>query len=341
MLEAFQFIWYLVIGVSVIFYTVLDGFDLGVGCLHLYTKNDRERRVMLNAIGPVWDGNEVWLVIVFGAMLVGFPAVYATLCSVFYTPIMILLAGLMIRAASIEFRSKQESVKWRSFWDVMFSIGSYVIAFLIGVIMGNMITGIPIDAEGIFYGTFWSFFTPYTILVGLMGVAIFVMHGAIYLLMKTEGEMHERVRRLVNPSIGIFIFFYLVTTVSTFFYTPHMIQIMKEIPYLFGVGLLAMVAILYVPFCTSRGKDGTAFIASCASIALLFVLFMLGTYPNMIYSTLNPETNSLTLFNSAADLPTLKVVLIVAAIGVPLVLAYGYWIYRIFRGKVSLDEASY
>jgi len=340
MLEAFQIIWYFVIGASVILYTVLDGFDLGVGCLHLFTRNDEERRIMLNAIGPVWDGNEMWLVIVFGAMFVGFPPVYATICSAFYTLIMILIAGLMIRATAIEFRSKLESKRWRHVWDYMFSIASYVIAFTIGVLMGNLIVGIPIDSDEVFHGTFAGFFTPYPILVGILGVTIFMMHGAIYMLMKTEGEIHKRIRRWVKPTIIIFIVSYITTTVATIFYKPHMIGLMRETPWLFLVGAAAMLAIIFVPTFASRGKDGTAFLFSSASIALLFVLFGLGTYPNMVRSSIDPA-NSLTLYNSAANIATLKVVLTVAAIGLPLVLAYGYWIYRIFRGKVRLDEISY
>ncbi|MCB1115545.1 MAG: cytochrome d ubiquinol oxidase subunit II [Chlamydiia bacterium] len=341
MQELFQFIWYLVIGVSVILYAVLDGFDLGVGCLHPFAKGDKERRLMLNAIGPVWDGNEVWLIIVFGALFVGFPPVYATICSAFYGLIMVLIAGLMIRAVSIEFRSKQESPKWRIFWDGMFSIGSYVIAFTIGLILGNLIEGIPLDHRGEFIGSFWGFFTPYSILVGLFGIAVFVMHGAIYMLMKTEGEMHERVRKWVTPSIVMFIFFYLATTSATLLFKGHMIEVMRKFPYLFGVGACTLLSILAVPCFALRKKDGTAFIFSSLSILFLVVLFGLGTYPNMVRSSVNGGIDSLTLFNSAASFITLKVVLIVAAIGVPMVLGYGYWIYRIFRGKVTLDEASY
>jgi len=339
-LEVFQIIWYCVIGISVIMYTVLDGFDLGVGCLHLFTRSDQERRLMLNAIGPVWDGNEVWLIIVFGAMFVGFPPVYATICSSFYFIIMILLMGLMIRAVAIEFRSKQESIAWRRLWDGMFSIGSYVIAFTLSVLMGNIIVGIPIDQDEIFQGSFAGFFTPYTVLVGILGVTIFMMHGAIYMLMKTEGTMHKRVRRWVNPTIIIFIICYIATTIMTLIYKPHMIDLMRETPALFLVGIFALIAIACVPLFASRGKDGTAFIFSSISIALLFILFGLGTYPIMVRSSLDPSY-SLTLFNSSATAATFKVVLIVAGIGVPMVLAYGYWIYRIFRGKVTIDETSY
>lgn len=341
MQEAFQFIWYLIIGISVILYTVLDGFDLGVGCLHPFARGDNERRLMLNAIGPVWDGNEVWLIIVFGGMFVGFPSVYATICSAFYGLIMILIAGLMIRAVSIEFRSKQRSARWRAFWDGMFSAGSYVIAFIIGLILGNLIVGVPLDHRGEFIGSFWGFFTPYTVLVGVMGVTVFIMHGAIYMLMKTEGKMHERVRRWVNPTIVIFVIFYVATTFATIVFKGHMIEIMRKFPYLFGVGILTLLSIICVPFFAFRKMDGRAFIFSSLSITFLVSLFGLGTYPNMVRSSVNHEVNSLTLFNSAASLPTLKVILIVALIGVPIVLGYGYWIYRIFRGKVTLDEVSY
>ncbi|MGE0197798.1 MAG: cytochrome d ubiquinol oxidase subunit II [Simkaniaceae bacterium] len=340
-LQVFHIIWYLVIGASVIFYTVLDGFDLGVGCLHLFTRKDTERRVMLNAIGPVWDGNEVWLIIIFGGLFVGFPSIYATICSAFYTLIMILIAGLMIRAVAIEFRSKQESPHWRRLWDCLFSVSSYIIAFSIGVIMGNLITGIPLNAEGNFVGTFWDFFTPYTFLVGVMGVAVFTMHGAIYMLMKTEGELHERIRRWVNPSIMVFIILYLLTTFATLLYMPHMTGAMRNVPWLFLVALVSMLMIANVPFCVNRGYDGWAFISSSLSIALLFVLFGIGTYPNMVRSSLDPINCSLDLFSAAASLPTMKVILIVALIGVPLVLAYGWWIYHIFRGKVSIDDMSY
>ena len=339
--EIFQFLWYLVIGFSVIAYAVLDGFDLGVGCLHLFAKGDRQRRLMLNAIGPVWDGNEVWLVIVFGGMFVGFPAVYASICSAFYNLIMILLFGLMIRAVSIEFRSKQQAPRWRFFWDKMFAVASYIIAFLIGVILGNLIVGIPIDAQVEFLGSFWDTFTPYTILVGFMSIAVFAMHGAIYMLMKTEGEMHDRVRQWINPTILLFIILYSITTCVTLFFKGHMLDLMKKFPYLFGVGLLTLLAIVCVPFFVHRKKDGTAFIFSSLSIAFLIALFGLGTYPFMVRSSLNGGSEGLTLFNSAATLPTMKVVLLVALMGIPLVFVYGWWVYRIFRGKVVLDEASY
>jgi len=340
-MAVYEHIWYLVLCASVIFYTVLDGFDLGVGALHLFARNDDERRVFLNAIGPVWDGNEVWLVIIFGGMFAGFPAAYATICEAFYTLIMILLAAVIFRAVAIEFRSKVENPSWRHIWDVIFSIASIVMAFAIGVIMGNLIQGIPLDHEGTFLGNFWGFFTPYTILLGFTSCSLFAMHGAVYLLMKTEGSLHDHIRKWINPSILVFLIFYVSATLATLLYMPHMMATMRTNPYLFIVALAAMLAIANVPRCIHRGWDGWAFLSSSSSIAFLFFLFGIGIYPNLVRSSLEPDAYSLTLFNSAAGESTLKVIFTVACIGVPLVLAYGFWIYRIFSGKVKLGEMSY
>ncbi|WP_420420912.1 cytochrome d ubiquinol oxidase subunit II [Simkania sp.] len=341
MMAIYENIWYLVLCVSVIFYTVLDGFDLGVGALHLFARDDRERRVFLNAIGPVWDGNEVWLIIIFGGMFAGFPAAYATICESFYTLIMILLAAIIFRAVAIEFRSKVEHKKWRFAWDVIFSFSSILMAFIIGVIMANLIQGIPLDQNGDFVGTFGGFFTPYSILLGFTACALFAMHGAVFLLMKTEGTLHDHVRKWINPAIVVFLIFYVMTTLATLMYMPHMLKMMRSAPWLFVVALIAMLAIANVPRCIYKGNDGFAFISSSCCIAFLFFLFGIGIYPNLVRSSINPEHFSLNLYNAGAAASTYKVILTVACIGVPLVLAYGFWIYRIFRGKVTLDDTSY
>lgn len=336
-----ELIWYLVICVSVVFYVILDGFDLGVGCLHLFVKSDRERRLFLNAIGPVWDGNEVWIVIIFGGLLAGFPPVYATLCSSFYTLIMILIAGLMFRAASIEFRSKQPSRRWRQLWDTSFCLASYIIAFCISVMLANLIEGIPIDQTGHFTGSFRDFFTPYTVLIGFTGIFLFMTHGIVYLLMKLEGELQTRLRRWLIPMLALFLIFYATVTTLTLLHRPHMTALMRSMPLLFSIGFFALYAIINIPFWAYRRCYGRAFVSSCSAIALLFALFGLGTFPYMIRSTLDPTRFSLTFFNAASSLATLKIILTIAAIGVPLVIGYGFWIYKIFSGKVALDETSY
>lgn len=334
-------LWYFVIGLSVVFYVVLDGFDLGVGILHLFTRKDEERRVFLNAIGPVWDGNEVWLVIVGGALFAGFPEVYATLFSGFYNLCMILLAGLIFRAVAIEFRSKRESMGWRYTWDAIFSIASLIIAFGVGLTMGNLIEGIPLNENRDFIGTFAFFFTPYPVLVGLFTVSLLAMHGSIYLVMKTEKALQARICGWARKAIGIFIFLYLVTTGATWIQMPHMTQKIRDNPFLILFAIVTLLAILNVLREFKKNHYGFAFISSSASIFFLFCLFGMGTFPNLVRSSLDPEHNSLTFFNSAASPLTLRVLLIIVLIGIPLVLAYGTMVYRIFRGKVKIEPTSY
>ncbi|MCH9613902.1 MAG: Cytochrome bd-I ubiquinol oxidase subunit 2 [Chlamydiia bacterium] len=336
-----QNIWYLVLCISVVFYTVLDGFDIGVGILHPLMKGDTERRTMLNSIGPIWDGNAVWFVIIGGAMFAGFPLAYSTLCSAFYTPIMILLCGTIFRAVAIEFRSKMPSKAWRSFWDYIFFLGSLVIAFVIGVLLANLVTGIPLDSEGVFVGNFWGFFHPYTVLIGLTSISLFAMHGSIFVLLKTEGPIHEKMRTFVPTTIALFCMLFFLTTVATLVHFNHMAHRFVEYPWLILLPLVSMVAIAAIPRFIQHGRDWYAFLASCLSIASAFSLFGVSYYPQMIRSSLDPTNFSITLFNSSANIMTFKVILTVAVIGVPLVLLYGWWIYRIFRGKVQIDPHSY
>jgi cytochrome d ubiquinol oxidase subunit II len=333
-------VWFALVGVLFIGYAILDGFDLGVGALHLFTKGDTERRIMLNAIGPVWDGNEVWLVTGGGALFAAFPEVYATSFSGFYLAMMMLLAGLIFRAIAIEFRSKQPMKWWRQLWDISFSVSSIISSLLIGVALGNIAWGIPLDMEKEFIGSFPGLLHPYALLVGLTTVALFAMHGAIYLVMKTEGALQARIRPWINQTIVIFMIFYAGTTLATLIYVPHMTTNLKAFPALFIIPVLNLLAILNIPREIHHKRDSRAFVSSCAAMAALLVLFGLGVYPNLIIS--NPMTiNSLTIYNAASSLKTLNIMLIMALLGMPLVIAYTISIYWIFRGKVKLDESSY
>ena len=334
-------IWYCVIGVSMIMYTMLDGFDLGVGTLHLLAKNDYQRRIFLNAIGPVWDGNEVWIVIVVGALFAGFPAAYGTILSGFYPLIMVLLAGFIFRAVAIEFRSKGESRRWRQVWDVAFCLSSILVAFVIGLVLGNLIEGVPLNAENDYIGTFPEMFRPYSVLIGVTGVSLFAMHGAIYLTMKTEGETHEVVRSWINGTIILFALCYTTATIETILHRPHMTVAMRQYPVFMAIPLFALLAILNIPRQVRKQNNGWAFISSCASIALLVGLFGIGTYPYLVQSTIDDGVNSLTIYNAASSHNTLVVLLIIVGIGIPLVFAYGIVVYRIFRGKVKLEHMSY
>lgn len=336
-----EFIWFTAFVLLITGYAVLDGFDLGVGMLHLFSKKDVDRRLMLNSIGPVWDGNEVWLVTAGGALFAGFPDVYATLCSAFYLPVMLLLSGLIFRAVAIEFRSKQPMAWWRWMWDIFFCFASFLIAFVLGLIMGNLINGIPLDHAKEYAGTLQDLFNPYALLIGLFTTALFIMHGSIYLMMKTEGDLHERLRGFVNPTIIIFILLYAITTFTTLIYMPHMIENIRERPYFFIVALINILTIANIPRCIHLGQDGRAFISSSINIICLLALYAIGTYPEVIRASNAPETLSLTIYNSASSLKTLQILILMAIIGVPLVISYTIGIYWIFKGKVRLDSRSY
>ncbi|MGC8723005.1 MAG: cytochrome d ubiquinol oxidase subunit II [Acidobacteriota bacterium] len=333
-------IWFLLVGVLLTGYAVLDGFDLGVGALHLLTHTDEERRTMINAIGPVWDGNEVWLVTGGGALFAAFPMVYATVFSGFYLALVLLLVGLIFRAVAIEFRSKQEHAWWRQMWDVSFSVSSILSSLLLGAALGNIAWGVPLDAHYEFAGTFLGLLRPYPLLVGVTTLALFTMHGSIYMVLKTEGAMHNKVRGWVNNAIIFFIICYALTTFTTLLYVPHMTETIKTHPIFFLLPVLNILAIANIPREIYHGRDLRAFLSSCASMAALMALFGVGLFPNIVFSNPNPA-NSLTLYNAASSQKTLGIMLIIACIGVPLVLAYTASIYWVFRGKVRLDAHSY
>ena len=333
-------IWFLLIGALLSGYAILDGFDLGVGMLHLFVKGDKERRIMINSIGPVWDGNEVWLVTGGGALFAAFPHVYATVFSGFYNAFILLLFMLIFRAVAIEFRSKRPMKWWRKMWDVAFSIASFLIAFLMGVALGNIITGIPIGPDKEFTGTFLGLINPYSVLVGITTVALFMMHGAIYSVMKTDGELQTKLRSWVNNTIIFFAIYYVTATMATLIYYPHMVENFRSAPVIFIIALLNMLAIANIPREIFKGREFRAFLSSAVSIAALLLIFAIGIFPNIVYSNPNPEY-SLTIYNAASSEKTLTIMLIIALIGIPFVLAYTISIYWIFRGKVKIDEMSY
>ena len=333
-------VWFILVGVLFTGYAMLDGFDLGVGALHLFTKTDQERRIMINSIGPVWDGNEVWLVTGGGALFAAFPMVYATVFSGFYLAFMLLLAALIFRAVAIEFRSKQPMAWWRKMWDIGFSVGSILSSLLIGVAIGNIAYGVHLDADYEFTGNLLTLLRPYPLIIGITTVALFAMHGSIYVVMKTEGELHDKIRGWVNRCIIIFIGCYATATIATLLYVPHMTNTIKQHPWMFAIAILNMLAIANIPREIHHGRDFNAFFSSCASMIALMTLFGIGMFPNMVFSNPNPE-HSLNIVNAASSQKTLGIMLNIAIIGVPIVLTYTICIYRIFRGKVKLDTMSY
>ncbi len=333
-------IWFVLVGVLFTGYVILDGFDLGVGALHLFTKKDEDRRILLNSIGPVWDGNEVWLVTGGGALFAAFPEVYATVFSGFYLALMLLLCALIFRAVSLEFRSKEPMAWWRSMWDRLFSVGSILASLLLGVALGNIIWGIPLRADREFGGTFLGLLHPYALLIGVTSVALFMMHGAIYLVMKTEGDLQTQVRGWIKPTLIFFTICYVMSTIATLIFVPHMTETFKHVPVLWALPLLNALAIANIPRELHHGREFRAFLSSCAAILALMALFGLGMYPNMVLSNPNPDF-SLNIYNGASSVKTLTIMLIMAGIGMPLVIAYTIVIYRIFRGRVKLGSSSY
>ncbi|MCH9612548.1 MAG: Cytochrome bd-I ubiquinol oxidase subunit 2 [Chlamydiia bacterium] len=339
-LEVLQILAYLVIGTSVTAYIMLDGFDLGVGILQLFARKDEDRRIFLNAIGPVWDGNEVWLVVIAGGLFSAFSAVYAAIFSGFYDLFMIVLAGLIFRAVAIEFRSKMESYFWRNMWDILFSMASIAITFFVGLAIGNLILGVPINAKGVYQGNFGMLFTPFAVFVGVFALSIFAQHGLLYLLMKTEDPLQSYLRRLYPYFYGLYFTLYITVSIWTWFRAPHMLYTMNayKLFYLVPIATILSFIGLGIIFCTAR--YGWAFLTSCFSIATLFITYGIGTFPNMLYSSIDPKY-SMTLYNSSSTYKTLTVFMIIVVIGVPIVLAYTAVIYHLFRGKVKLHGSSY
>jgi cytochrome d ubiquinol oxidase subunit II len=333
-------LWFILLGLLLTGYAILDGFDLGVGILHLAVKNDCDRRILMNSIGPLWDGNEVWLVTFGGALFAAFPIVYATVFSGFYTAFMVLLFALIFRAVSMEFRSKHDSASWRSFWDVSFCLASGLATLLFGVAVGNAMRGMPIGPDMEYHGAFLDLLHPYALLVGLFAVATFAMHGSIYLYLKTEGDLQRRIHEWMWRTFGIFLVFYLFTTIYTLVDIPAATANFRLHPAAWGVVGLNVLAIANIPRAIHQQRPGYAFFSSCATIAALTFLFGVALFPDLVHSTLNPDW-SLTVYNAASSHKTLSIMATIAALGMPFVLAYTSVVYWVFRGKVQLGTLSY
>ncbi|MBI9072681.1 MAG: cytochrome d ubiquinol oxidase subunit II [Melioribacteraceae bacterium] len=334
-------IWFILIAVLIIGYAILDGFDFGVGILHLFAKNENEKRIGINAIAPVWDGNEVWLLTAGGALFAAFPIVYASVFSGFYIAIMLLLVALIFRAVSMEFRGKVESESWRKTWDVAFGIGSTLPPVLFGVAIGNIIRGIPLNANHDFTGTFLSLLNPYAVLVGVLSLVLFTMHGAIYLTMKTEEEHKTRMINII-PTLWIaFVTIYFVVTLYSIFESKFLFDGILSNP-IFWITFPVMIAtIIFIPVFVKSGKFGRAFLCSSITIAAMVTLMAIGLFPNFVPSLNDNLAQSLTIYNASSSQRTLETMLYIALLGMPLVIGYTSFIYRIFKGKVVLNEDSY
>jgi cytochrome d ubiquinol oxidase subunit II len=322
-------------------YVILDGFDLGVGILSPFVaKDDRERRVVLNSIGPVWDGNEVWLVLGGGALFAAFPLVYASLFSGFYMAMMLVLLVLITRTVAVEFRSQRESARWRSTFDWFFFASSFGITLLLGVALGNVIRGLPIDAQGNMSINLLDLLNPYSLVLGVTGVVMLTLHGGIFLTLKVEDAILERVTRLI-PMLMVAFFVLMTITIgwTLLLDTPITTNYSDRI-WIAVFPVLALVAAVTGWRLIRAQQYLQAFLASATMIALLMGAVAAGLYPILLHSSID-SANDLTITNAASAEPTLMVMFVIAMIGIPFVLLYTAGVYYFFRGKVVLDDESY
>jgi len=317
-----------------------DGFDFGVGTLLPFLgKSEDDKRIIVNSVGPLWDGNEVWLITAGGVTFAAFPMVYAVMFSSLYTALMLILFTLILRGVSFEFRGKVDSPRWRKIWDTCIFIGSIAPAILFGVAFGNIFKGIPFDQEGVYHGTLFTLLNPYGLLTGVLFLLLFLQHGAIWLSIRTEDDLHERAVSTANKIwpvlLIVAVIFLVVSKFSTSLYDNYFAH-----PVLFLIVLVTVVALLGIKIFLKKGTYFKAWFSSALTIVGATFFGVIGLFPNLYPSSINPEY-SLTAFNSASSPLTLKIMLTVAIIFVPIVIAYQAWAYNLFKGKVTKEDLAY
>lgn len=334
-------IWFFLVAALLTVYVILDGFDLGAGVLYPFVaRSEGDRHVIRASIGPVWDGNEVWLITGAGALFAAFPMVYATTFSGFYLAIMLVLFGLIVRAVSLEFRHHDSD--WRALWDATFFLGSLVPALLVGVALGNVVRGVPMDQQGNYIGTFWGLLNPYSLLVGATGLLLIVQHGAAWIALKSEGAFHRRALRYRRATFWTFAALALATSVATVIAVPRASDNVFGRPA--GWLFLAIVvggAVLAVVQMHREGGELGSFLGSAAVIVGLAGIAAVGNFPEMIPARDTPAGTSLTVENASSGHLTLLVMLILALLFIPAVLFYTALVYRTFRGKTRVGEIDY
>jgi cytochrome d ubiquinol oxidase subunit II len=333
-------IWFILIFVLLAGYAVLDGFDLGVGVLVLLNRDDRDRRFYINAIGPVWDGNEVWLLTGGGALFAAFPPVYATVFSGFYLALMLVLACLIFRAVAMEFRGKVDSPQWRIVWDTALGVSSLLLAVLFGVAFGNVLRGVPIADDGSYGGTFFGLLNIFALIIGLLALAAFIMHGAIYLCCKYE-PAQERLAKYAQIGWVATLVLFAVATIAAMGMAPTLLAPAKSNPIAWLAMALLAAGVVTVPMALSRRRFNTAFLGSSTMIGAMMALAAIGLFPRLLPSLNDPATRTMTIDNSSSSHLTLLVMLVIALVGMPLVIAYTAVIHHVFRGKVSITPESY
>ncbi|AIY17931.1 cytochrome d ubiquinol oxidase subunit II [Pimelobacter simplex] len=323
-------IWFVLIAVLWIGYFTLEGFDFGVGMLlPVLGRDDTERRVMINTIGPVWDGNEVWLLVAGGATFAAFPEWYATLFSGFYLPLLLILLALIVRGLAFEYRAKRPDLRWKSRWDLAIIVGSFVPSLLWGVAFANILRGVPIDADLEYAGGFFNLLNPYALLGGLTTLALFLTHGALFIALKTDGEIRHRARRLAVPLVGVTA----VLAVAFLAWTQQQTgSVGSAVAF-----VVAAVGLVGAGLAARAGREGWAFLGTFVAIGLAVAGLFLALFPDVMPTTLADGT-SLTTTNAAATAYTLKIMTVTAVVFTPLVLVYQGWTYWVFRKRIAIHH---
>jgi cytochrome bd ubiquinol oxidase subunit II len=323
--------WFIVIAVLWTGFFVLEGFDFGVGLLHgVVGRDDAGRRTVINTIGPLWDGNEVWLITAGAAMFAAFPGWYATMFSGFYLALVLLLGALMARGISFEYRGKSDNPRWRRTWDGMLTGGSLLAPFLIGLALGDLLHGLPVNSSQNYTGSFWTLFQPYGVFTGITLVAICVLHGSTFISLKTLGDVRERAGRLAGRAAPLTALIVLAFAIWT-----HVIAGKGVLPN--PVEIVAILAILASAWLAHDGHDGWAFTATTLAVALTVLSIFTELYPRVMVSSTNPGY-SLTISNTASPPYSLKLMTIIAVILLPVVIAYTAWNYYVFRKRISTRD---
>lgn len=340
--NAFQVIWFILWGVLWGVYFMLDGFVLGTGFMSGFlAKDDTERRVLINSVGPVWEGNEVWLVTAGGVTFAAFPTTYALMFSNLYTALLLLLFALIVRGVSFEFRGKMDGAGWKTGWDWAITISSFLPALLFGVAFGNIFKGIPMrndfaNADFAYDGSLLTLLNPYGLLTGVLFVMLFAVHGSLYAAIKTTGDLSARAATMAGklwlPLLVVAVAFLGYSYPATKLYANYL-----STPLLIVLPLIAVASLLLIKAFAVKGRLHMAFLFSCLTIAFVCFTGVAGLFPNLIPSSLDPLSN-LTIYNSSSSLYTLKLMAGVALVFVPIVIGYKIWIYRIFRARVSSED---
>ena len=342
-------LWFMIVAVMIALYVVLDGFDLGAGAVHLFiAKSDQERRTVIRAIGPVWDGNEVWLLAAGGTLYFAFPQLYASGFSGFYLPLMMVLWLLMLRAIGIEFRTHLEERVWQHFFDAIFGLASILLTIFYGAALGNVIRGVPLNADGYFFEPLWTNWRVgelngildwYTVMCGVVALVTLVVHGSLYLATKTEGELNTRARKVASGLWPLQVLLTILSLTATVYAVPHILQNYSRWPIGYLVPAVVIASLVYMYFAHSRRNEKGAFLASCLYIIAMLVGAVFALYPNVLPASTGTQYN-LTIYNSAAGEHGLAVGLVWWIVGMIFVAVYFVFVYRMFRGKVRLEEGS-